>query len=108
MEVDPTLPFEKSAQRRDFTINAIGLDPLTDELLDPTGGIHDIQTEHFVTLVLRSKKTHFVFLEHAVYCPLQLKTTFKTIRVCQSMSMEDLPLNDCLRNGKNFFSKEKI
>ena len=32
VEVDSSLPFEKSAQRRDFTINAIGLDPLTGEL----------------------------------------------------------------------------
>lgn len=33
---------EEDAFRRDFTINAIYLDPITLELIDPTGGIKDI------------------------------------------------------------------
>ena len=33
---------EEDAERRDFTCNAIFLDPLTDELLDPTGGEEDL------------------------------------------------------------------
>ncbi|MBT7925035.1 MAG: polynucleotide adenylyltransferase, partial [Opitutae bacterium] len=33
VDVDPHLPFPKAAARRDFTVNAIGLDPLTGELL---------------------------------------------------------------------------
>ena len=32
---DPDMPFEEAARRRDFTINAIGWDPLTNEYLDP-------------------------------------------------------------------------
>ena len=43
VDIDPDLPFSRSVQRRDFTINAIGLDPLTNELFDPTGGIADIE-----------------------------------------------------------------
>ena len=35
VEGDPSMPFEEAARRRDFTINAIGWDPLTDEYLDP-------------------------------------------------------------------------
>ena len=61
VEIDPFLPFEKSAQRRDFTINAIGLDPLTQELLDPTGGIPDIQNRTLRHIGQHSKKTLFVF-----------------------------------------------
>lgn len=34
---------EQDASRRDFTCNAMFLDPLTDELLDPTGGKADLQ-----------------------------------------------------------------
>ena len=40
---DPGLPFPEAARRRDFTINAIGWDPLTDEYLDPFGGRADLQ-----------------------------------------------------------------
>ncbi len=40
---DPSLPFPEAARRRDFTINAIGWDPLTDEYLDPFGGRADLQ-----------------------------------------------------------------
>lgn len=30
-------------ERRDFTINAIALDPLSNEMIDPLGGLHDIE-----------------------------------------------------------------
>jgi tRNA nucleotidyltransferase/poly(A) polymerase len=33
---------EEDARRRDFTCNALFLDPLTDELADPTGGLADL------------------------------------------------------------------
>src|SRR5262245_38409826 len=39
---DPMLSFEEAARRRDFTINAIGWDPLTGEYLDPHGGRADL------------------------------------------------------------------
>ena len=38
VEGDPSMPFDEAARRRDFTINAIGWDPLTDEYLDPFDG----------------------------------------------------------------------
>jgi len=33
--------FEEDAKRRDFTINAVGYNPITNELKDPTNGIQD-------------------------------------------------------------------
>ena len=39
---DPTMTFADAARRRDFTINAIGFDPLTGEYLDPFGGRDDL------------------------------------------------------------------
>ena len=39
---DPGLDFATAARRRDLTINSIGLDPLTDEILDPHGGRADL------------------------------------------------------------------
>src|SRR5262245_46016134 len=39
---DPFLSAEEAARRRDFTINAIAWDPLTDEYLDPFDGRADL------------------------------------------------------------------
>jgi len=39
---DPTMSVEDAARRRDFTVNAIAWDPLTDEYLDPFDGRGDI------------------------------------------------------------------
>jgi tRNA nucleotidyltransferase (CCA-adding enzyme) len=43
VEGDPFLPVEEAARRRDFTVNAMLLDPATGELLDPWGGRRDLQ-----------------------------------------------------------------
>ena len=43
VETDPSLDFATAAKRRDLTINSIGLDPLTDEVLDPHGGVADLE-----------------------------------------------------------------
>ncbi len=42
VEGDPTMSFAEAARRRDFTINAIGLDPLTGAVEDPFGGRADL------------------------------------------------------------------
>ena len=42
VEGDPFMSFADAARRRDFTINAIGLDPLTGEHADPFGGRADL------------------------------------------------------------------
>jgi tRNA nucleotidyltransferase (CCA-adding enzyme) len=42
VDLDPTLDFAEAARRRDLTINSIGLDPLSGELLDPHGGQRDL------------------------------------------------------------------
>jgi tRNA nucleotidyltransferase (CCA-adding enzyme) len=39
---DPFMSFDEAASRRDFTINAISWDPLTDEYVDPANGRADL------------------------------------------------------------------
>lgn len=39
---DPNMPIVDAAKRRDFTMNAMALDPLTDEFIDPYGGMDAI------------------------------------------------------------------
>ena len=43
VEVNPFLSFEEASRRRDLTINSMGFDPLTGELLDPHGGKKDLE-----------------------------------------------------------------
>ena len=43
VETDPSMTFEQAAYRRDFTMNAMGYDPLTEELMDPYGGQAHLQ-----------------------------------------------------------------
>ena len=51
---DPSMTFEEAASRRDFTINAMAWDPETQELLDPFGGLSDLEQK-----VLRHTTEHF-------------------------------------------------
>jgi tRNA nucleotidyltransferase (CCA-adding enzyme) len=43
VQSDPFLSFEQAASRRDFTINAMGIDLQTGALLDPWGGLQDLE-----------------------------------------------------------------
>src|SRR5688572_26568526 len=42
VEPDPTLSDAEAAARRDFTVNAIAVDPFTHELIDPHDGQRDL------------------------------------------------------------------
>lgn len=41
--VDPNMPFVEAFRRRDLTINAMGINVVTYELIDPFGGLYDLQ-----------------------------------------------------------------
>lgn len=43
VEPDPELDFAEASRRRDLTINSMGLDPLSGEILDPHGGRRDLE-----------------------------------------------------------------
>lgn len=43
VRLDPGLDFAEAARRRDLTMNSIGLDPLSGEVLDPHGGRRDLE-----------------------------------------------------------------
>ncbi len=51
----PNLDFRLAAKRRDFTINAMGFDPLSSEFFDPYKGYHDLLKK-----VLRPISPHFM------------------------------------------------
>jgi len=43
VQSDPSIRLEEDLLRRDFSINAIARDPLSQQLIDPYGGVRDIQ-----------------------------------------------------------------
>lgn len=44
VQVDPDLPLEEAAKRRDFTWNALYADGVSGRVLDPFGGLEDLQS----------------------------------------------------------------
>jgi tRNA nucleotidyltransferase (CCA-adding enzyme) len=91
VEVDPNLPFEQAASRRDFTINAIGLDPLNGQIEDPYNGERDIRNK-----TLRHVSSAFAEDPLRVLRGMQLaarfalKPTAETIDICQTIGLEGL------------------
>lgn len=90
---DHTMSFEEAARRRDFTINAIGWDPLTDEYLDPYNGRRDLELR---VLRVVDKET-FADDSLRVLRALQFAARFEltvdpdTARICASIPLDDLP-----------------
>ncbi len=92
VEVDGNLDFKTAAKRRDFTLNALGYDIEEKQILDPFGGIEDINQK-----VLRhiDDKT-FVEDPLRIYRAVQFSARFgytladETFALCQKMIEEGM------------------
>lgn len=91
MEYDPNLPIEEASSRRDFTVNAIYMDPLTEEIIDPWNGRVDLEKG-----ILRHVSEHFREDPLRVLRGMQFVARFdltaapETIEICRSMTPEGL------------------
>ena len=91
MEYDPTLTIEEASARRDFTVNAIYKDPLTNEILDPWNGRADLRNR-----ILRHISPHFTEDPLRVLRGMQFVARFdldpapETIEICRGMMPEGL------------------
>ena len=91
MTCDPNLSLEEASARRDFTINAIYRDPLTDEILDPWDGRADLARYR-----LRHVSPHFAEDPLRVLRGMQFIARFglrpaqETIALCRTMTPEGL------------------
>ena len=74
---DPDMSFEEAVRRRDFTINAIGWNPLVDEYVDPCGGQSDLADR-----VLRA-------VQFAARFDLTLEPV--SADICRAIPLDDLP-----------------
>lgn len=83
VQTDPYLSYEEAARRRDFTINAISLDPLNDEIIDPWNGSADVEAR-----VLRVvDPATFVEDPLRVYRAVQLLARFDLTLEPQSLAL---------------------
>lgn len=89
---DPHLSFAEAAKRRDFTINALGYDPLSGELLDPWKGVRDLElnclrhvSEHFDEDPLR------VLRAMQMLARFELRPAAETVERCRHIEPEGLP-----------------
>jgi tRNA nucleotidyltransferase (CCA-adding enzyme) len=90
---DPSMSVAEAARRRDFTINAIAWDPLTDEYLDPCNGRDDLA--HRVLRVVDA--TTFGDDSLRVLRALQFAARFELTldeparTLCRAIRLDDLP-----------------
>lgn len=93
VEGDPDMSFEEACRRRDFTVNAILKDPLTEEIIDPFDGQKDIEAE---TLGAVDPET-FVEDSLRVLRAVQFAARFEfkiepaTYELCKKIDLTDLP-----------------
>lgn len=93
VEGDPSMTVEEAARRRDFTINAILKDPLTEEVIDPFGGRADIERK----LIRAVSRDTFTEDSLRVLRAAQFAARFEfdiepeTVRLCSSIDLTDLP-----------------
>jgi tRNA nucleotidyltransferase (CCA-adding enzyme) len=90
---DPSMTPAEAARRRDFTINAVSWDPLTDEYVDPFDGRGDIGRR----LLRAVDETTFGDDSLRVLRAVQFAARFeftldeRTRRVCREIPLDDLP-----------------
>lgn len=91
VDLVPGLSFERAASRRDFTVNAIGLDWVTNRIIDPFNGVNDIKAKS-----LRHVGSQFAEDPLRVLRAMQFAARLKfsihpdTIKLCRSISLQSL------------------
>ena len=90
---DPSMPFEDAARRRDFTMNAIGWDPLTDEYLDPFGGRADLEARRLRVVDPRTFADDSLRVLRAVQFAARFACTLddEARALCRAIPLDDLP-----------------
>jgi tRNA nucleotidyltransferase (CCA-adding enzyme) len=90
---DPSMTFEEAARRRDFTINAIAWDPLTDEYIDPFKGQDDLKDRRLRAVDRRTFGDDSLRVLRAVQFVARFQLTIDedTRQLCRTIPLDDLP-----------------
>lgn len=90
---DPWMSFEDAARRRDFTINAISWDPLTDEYVDPWGGRADLAARRLRVVDRERFADDSLRVLRAIQFAARFECTLddEAMAICRAISLDDLP-----------------
>jgi len=93
VEGDPSMSVEEAARRRDFTINAIAWDPLTDEFLDPFRGRDDLRRRLLRAVDPDTFGDDSLRVLRAVQFAARFELTLEagTAALCRAIKLDDLP-----------------
>jgi len=93
VEGDPSMSIDEAARRRDFTINAISWDPLTDEYLDPRGGRDDLRRRVLRAVDPQTFADDSLRVLRAVQFAARFELTLDadTAALCRVIRLDDLP-----------------
>jgi len=93
IEGDPEMNFEEAARRRDFTMNAILYDPLTDEIVDPFNGAEDLKRRRLKAVSADTFIEDSLRVLRAVQFAARFEMTVdaETVELCQRIDLTDLP-----------------
>jgi tRNA nucleotidyltransferase (CCA-adding enzyme) len=92
-EADPGMTVADAARRRDFTVNAISWDPLTEEYLDPVGGRADLADRRLRMVDRDTFADDSLRVLRAVQFAARFDLTLDadTRAVCRLIPLDDLP-----------------
>jgi tRNA nucleotidyltransferase (CCA-adding enzyme) len=90
---DPDMSVAEAARRRDFTVNAISWDPLTNEYFDPFDGRRDIERRCLRMVDAQTFPDDSLRVIRAVQFAARLEFTLDeaTRDVCRQIPLDDLP-----------------
>jgi len=90
---DPSMRIEDAARRRDFTVNAIAWDPLTDEYLDPFNGRRDLDARALRAVDADTFADDSLRALRAIQFAARFNLTLDevTARLCRDLPLDDLP-----------------
>jgi tRNA nucleotidyltransferase (CCA-adding enzyme) len=90
---DPTMSYADAARRRDFTINAISWDPLTDEYVDPFDGRADLAARQLRIVDAATFADDSLRVLRALQFAARFELTAddRTQQICRGIALDDLP-----------------
>jgi len=94
--LDPFMSFSDAASRRDITINAMGCDPITGRVIDPHGGIDDLNAG-----LIRHVSHHFSEDPLRVLRIAQFAARFNMVVACKTIDL-------CAQLSPANLSRERI
>jgi len=93
VEGDPLMSVVEATRRRDFTINAILMDPITEAVIDPYDGRSDIENGVIRAVAVDTfPEDSLRVLRAAQFASrFQFNIEDKTIELCRAINLDDLP-----------------